>query len=228
MSQNESRHFLTSRHVSRLHSVINHLTMNSPSRNISDDSHSQSNNNYFQSHQFTNTTLSRPFRTLHTGIINDPDAVHLERKKPLRLELRKSFYENRNTFESVTESTNSTTPQTSTQSYPYTSILILDHVFHIAKLLQARHIHLKYVEQSGDTYIMFRTDQGLVPYSTIQNKHWIKYLLMHATGKEEYEKAGEGEFRLEVMTERDGRLDFTVNIVYIQGGVKLTLSFINV
>ncbi|KAG2386918.1 hypothetical protein C9374_001953 [Naegleria lovaniensis] len=207
--------------------------MNSPASNSSDY---PQNNNYFQTHSSTNITLSRPFRTLHTGIINDPDAVHLERKKPLRLELRKSFYENRNTFESITEassnnlekSTNSTTPQASTQSYPYTSILILDHVFHIAKLLQARHIHLKYVEQSGDTYIMFRTDQGLVPYSTIQNKHWIKYLLMHATGKEEYEKAGEGEFRLEVMTERDGRLDFTVNVVYIQGGVKLTLSFINV
>ncbi|EFC49729.1 predicted protein [Naegleria gruberi] len=198
---------------------------------IQDDIH---NNNLSMYHaHFPNSVSMKPFRTLHTGIIHDPDAV-FERKKPLRLELRKSHYTTTTTIQkeenSPPERENTSGSNTSSQitSYPYTSILILDHVFHIAKLLNARHVHLKYVEQSGDTYIMFRTDQGLVPYSTIQNKHWIKYLLMHATGKEEYEKAGEGEFRLEVMTERDGRLDFTVNIVYIQGGVKLTLSFINV
>ncbi len=71
---------------------------------------------------------------------------------------------------------------------------------------------------------MFRTEYGLVTYSTINNKHWIRYMMMHATGLEDPEKAGEGEFRLEVLTDRDGRMEFTVNIVYIQGGVKLTIS----
>jgi len=202
----ESTNSLTSKKLSRIQTIVNHLY--SPENSTS---------------HFSTSVSMKPFRTLHTGIINDPDASVFERKRPLRLELRKSHYENRNTEDEKTSEN-----AASRQSYPYTSILILDHVFHIAKILQSRHIHLKYVEQSGDTYIMFRTDQGLVPYSTIQNKHWIRYLLMHATGREEYEKAGEGEFRLEVMTERDGRLDFTVNIVYIQGGVKLTLSFINV
>lgn len=47
---------------------------------------------------------------------------------------------------------------------------------------------------------------------------------MHATGAEDPESVGEGEFRLEIVSDRDGRMEFTVNIVYIQGGVKLTLA----
>ncbi|KAL9645149.1 hypothetical protein ABK040_002352 [Willaertia magna] len=213
----------------RVKQILNHLIPDNPSSNNVNNNLNNINNQHFPK-----SVNMGVFRTIHTGIVNDPDASTFERKKPLRLELRKSYYEQGGTITSIESSSQnkSETTTTSTTSgnvnYPYTSILILDHVFHVAKLLLARHIHLKYVEQSGDTYIMFRTDQGLVPYSTIQNKHWIKFLLMHSTGKEEYEKAGEGEFRLEVMTERDGRLDFTVNLIYIQGGVKVTLSFINV
>lgn len=151
---------------------------------------------------------ARAFRTIHTGIEKDPDtASTFERKRPIRLELRKSYYE-----------------QDKSIAYPFTSILLLDHIFHTAKLLDAQHIHLKYVDTSGDCYIMFRTIHGLVPYSTINNKHWIPYLMVHATGQEDPKNAGEGEFRLEVLSDRDGRMEFTVNIVYLHVGVKLTLS----
>jgi hypothetical protein len=94
--------------------------------------------------------------------------------RPILLDIRKKTYEN-------------------DSSKPITTYLIMEHVFHIANLLKARNIHLKYVEESGDTYVMIRkiilkfkkflgTQHGLVPYSTINNKHWIKYLLMYATG----------------------------------------------
>jgi hypothetical protein len=164
---------------------------------------------------------ARAFRTLHTGIIHDPDASSFEIRKPLRLELRRSHW---NPTELPTGDEKSEEAQITPSSYPHTTILLLDHIFHISKLLNARHIHLKYVEESNDTYIMFRTQHGLITYSTINNGHWIRYLMMHATGQEEPEKAGEGEFRLEVINERDGRMEFTVNIVYIQGGIKLTLA----
>lgn len=181
---------------------------------------------HVKSHDRKPSNASTVFRTLHTGIVHDPDASSFERRKPLRLELRKSHWraselptEGKEKSE-IEEEAKRDTPS----SYPHTTILLLDHIFHVCRLLNARHIHLKYVEASNDTYIMYRTQYGLITYSTINNGHWIQYLMMHATGQEEPEKAGEGEFRLEVMSERDGRMEFTVNIVYIQGGVKLTVS----
>lgn len=140
----------------------------------------------------------RPFRTIHTGIVVDPDAAKFEFKRPIVMDLRKENF--------------------------YTTHLIINHVLHISKVLEARNIHLKYVELSGDTYVLFRTKAGLIPYSTINNKHWIKYIMMHATGSEDPEKIGEGEFRLEVISLKDGRMEFTVNLIYIQGGIKLTLA----
>lgn len=85
-------------------------------------------------------TIQRAFRTLHTGIERDPDAATFERRRPLKLDLRKKSFE-----------------QDKSRVYPHTTILLIDHVFHVAKLLEAKNIHLKYVEDSGDTYIMFRT-----------------------------------------------------------------------
>ena len=38
-------------------------------------------------------------------------------------------------------------------------------------------------------------------------------------GREDVEKAGEGEFRLEVATELDGNIEFSCNVVYIQVNV---------
>jgi hypothetical protein len=172
-------------------------------------------------HEKMSSHASTVFRTLHTGIVHDPDAASFERRKPLRLELRRSHW---NPEQLPTETDKTSQVQKTQTSFPHTTILLLDHIFHVSRLLNARHIHLKYVEASHDTYIMFRTPQGLITYSTINNGHWIHYLLMHATGQEEPEKAGEGEFRLEVINEKDGRMEFTVNVVYIQGGVKLTLS----
>ncbi|KAL0484788.1 hypothetical protein AKO1_003705 [Acrasis kona] len=163
------------------------------------------------------------FRTIHTGIEYDPDAASFDRRKPLSLELRRSQW---NSTDVPTDG-DSEQSKGAPSSYPHTTILLLDHIFHVSRLLNARHIHLKYVEASTDTYVMFRTQYGLITYSTINNGHWIHYLMMHATGQEEPEKAGEGEFRLEVINERDGRMEFTVNIVYIQGGVKLTISPLN-
>jgi hypothetical protein len=127
--------------------------------------------------------------------------------KKNKLSPRKSIYENDKTL-----------------IYPYTTILILEHIFHLSTQLKCRNIHLKYMIDSGDTYIMLRTQSGLLNYSTINNKHWIKYLLMHATGNEDPEKAGEGEFRLDIISEKDGEQIYSVNIIYIQGGIKLTLA----
>ena len=154
------------------------------------------------------TVEARAFRTIHTGVDKDPDtAAVFERKQPIRLDLRRARFEADKSL-----------------AYPYTSLLLLEHIFHKAKLLRARHIHLKYVEASGDCYIMFRTPHGLVPYSTVNNRHWIGYLMIHATGKEDPKQAGEGEFRLQAVSDKDGRMEYTVNIVYIHQGVKLTLS----
>lgn len=146
----------------------------------------------------------RAFRTIHTGNEIDPDSSKFEYKSPIILDIRKDH-------------------QNKDKAYPYTTHLIIEHIFHVSRLLESRNIHLKYVE-NGDTFIMFRTKSGLVQYSTINNKHWIKYLLVHATGTEDPEKIGEGEFRLEMITDKDGRLEYSVNIVYIAGGIKLTLA----
>lgn len=189
--------------------------------------------------------VARAFRVIDTGIVNDPDAsvMDQQRRRPIRLELRRSYYERDRSL-----------------TYPYTTVLLWSHLLHVATLLSARHIHLKYMDGSGvsggtggdtgggsggggssggssgggggggggDTYIMFRTEHmGLITYSTINNRHWIPYLLVHATGQEDYREAGEGEFRLEVVHERHGRMDFTVNVIYIEGGVKVTMSIIS-
>jgi hypothetical protein len=192
---------LKSKSIQRIQQLYNHLYPPSTSKTTI-----TSGGRYKRNHEpLISNSYSKPFRTIHTGIVNDPDSATFERKAPLRLDLR-NFKEKRD------------------ETSPYTSLLLLDHIFHTAKLLHSRHIHLKYIEASGDCYIMFRTEYGLVTYSTINNKHWIRYMMMHATGLEDPEKAGEGEFRLEVLTDRDGRMEFTVNIVYIQGGVKLTIS----
>jgi hypothetical protein len=217
----------------RIFIILNHL-INS---NKNENQIKKSNTIIIKNHVVNGSSgVNKAFRTIHTGIINDPDAANFERKKPIQLELRKQKLEQQQQETSNIELKKKkeekkvediVSDNNSTLDYPYTSILILDHIFHYAESLKARTIHLKYVEQSGDTYVMFRTEDGLVPYSTFQNKHWISYLLMHATGTEEYEKAGEGEFRLEVMTDKDGRLEYTVNIIYIQGGIKLTIHKIN-
>ena len=199
---------MQSNHVKRIRLLYNHLYPNHHS-SLNVASSSTDNNNSTDDSMMSSSTSHKPYRTLHTGIINDPDSANFERKSPLRLDLR-NYRQNENN-----------------ENSPYTSLLLLDHLFHTSKLLHSRHIHMKYVEASGDCYIMFRTEYGLVTYSTIHNKHWIKYLMMHATGQEDPERAGEGEFRLEVLSDRDGAMGFTVNIVYIQGGVKLTISPIN-
>ena len=156
-------------------------------------------------HDSRSVRALKAFETIHTGIEVDPDAAKFEFRNPIILDLRKNS-------------------QTKDKPYPYTSHLIIEHVFHVSRLLESRNIHLKYVEQSGDTYIMFRTNSGLMQYSTINNKHWIKYLMIYATGSEDPEKIGEGEFRLQLMSDKDGRMDYSVNIIYIQGGIKLTLA----
>jgi len=150
------------------------------------------------------------FTTIHTGIVNDPDASKFEFKRPIFLDLRKETY-----------------AKDQSRTYPYTSIILLEHIFNLSVIFNAMVIHLKYIEDLGDCYVMFRTPQGLVPYSTINNKHWIQYLMVHSTGQEDLEKIAEGEYRLEALTEKNGRLEFTVNILYIQGGVKLTLARLN-
>ena len=101
---------------------------------------------------------------------------------------------------------------------------------------------------------MYRTKQGLMSGGVIENKHWIKHLLMHAVGTEDYESAGEGEFRLDVLVDNEDdtaaatgtdalqqasaardeqpqpqqrrglRLEYTCNVVYTHDGVKLTLA----
>jgi hypothetical protein len=122
------------------------------------------------SHESQPVLSLKAFRTIHTGIEIDPDAAKFEYKNPIVLDLRKEH-------------------QNTDKSHPYTSHLIIEHIFHVAQQLEARNIHLKYVEQSGDTYIMYRTSAGLMQYSTINNKHWIKYLMIHATGSEDPEIA---------------------------------------
>jgi hypothetical protein len=181
---------IKSNHVQRIQTIYQHLY---PTKHSSQQAFSGG--------------YSKPFRTIHTGIVNDPDAATFEKKRQLRLDLRINDLSDQQR-----------------ENVPYTSLVLLDHIFHISKLLRARHIHLKYIEASGDCYIMFRTEHGLVTYSTVNNRHWIKYMLMHATGQEDPEKAGEGEFRLEALSDRDGRMEYTVNIVYIQGGIKMTLA----
>ena len=147
------------------------------------------------------------FRVLDVGDVEDPDATHVEKRRPIVLDVRESRFR---ADPSLVK--------------PHTTLVLVRHIVHVARLMRALHIHLKYVEDSGDCYIMFRTPRGLVPYTTINNRHWIRYMLMHAVGREDVEKAGEGEFRLEVATELDGNIEFSCNVVYIQGGVKLTLS----
>eukprot|EP00761_Pharyngomonas_kirbyi_P012587 gb/GECH01012614.1/.p1 GENE.gb/GECH01012614.1/~~gb/GECH01012614.1/.p1 ORF type:complete len:211 (+),score=24.26 gb/GECH01012614.1/:1-633(+) len=151
------------------------------------------------------------FRTLHTGIVEEGEGAAIERQRPVRLDLRQAYFD-----------------RNPDVMFPYTTVLILRHVLHVGQQLRVLNIHLKYVMESGDTYIMFRTRHGLVSYCTVQNRHWIHYLLVHATANEEpfddTHGAGEGEYRLEVVSDEDGRQEYSCNVVYIQGGVKLTLA----
>jgi hypothetical protein len=207
-------------------------------------------------------SITRAFRVLDTGIINDPDALAFERKRPIRLDLRPVSAKFREQMREAAQSSDSGADTAEGGGaaatgavLPYTSLLLLEHVFRVAKLMRARHIHLKYIESSGDCIVLLRTEAGLVPYSTINNKHWIHYLMVHATGQEEPKEAGEGEFRLEIIlpwrheyssgggvgvggesadavdaasSQQGGiRAEYSVNIIYIEGGVKLTLSAIN-
>eukprot|EP00698_Gefionella_okellyi_P011306 TRINITY_DN2976_c0_g2_i2.p1 TRINITY_DN2976_c0_g2~~TRINITY_DN2976_c0_g2_i2.p1 ORF type:complete len:168 (+),score=28.05 TRINITY_DN2976_c0_g2_i2:29-505(+) len=146
-------------------------------------------------------------RVLDTGNSKQHTALLSDRRKPLRLDTREERFKHDQTL-----------------LRPTTTLLIINHVFHEAKQVQALHIHLKYGEESGDTHVMYRTKAGLMRGTTINNSHWIRYVMMHAVGTEDVETAGEGEFRLEVVTDKDGEMHFTCNIVYLHDGVKLTLS----
>eukprot|EP00697_Spironema_sp_BW2_P003631 gnl/Spiro4/14831_TR7996_c0_g1_i1.p1 gnl/Spiro4/14831_TR7996_c0_g1~~gnl/Spiro4/14831_TR7996_c0_g1_i1.p1 ORF type:complete len:211 (+),score=28.91 gnl/Spiro4/14831_TR7996_c0_g1_i1:61-693(+) len=145
------------------------------------------------------------FRTLHTG--TRPLALGYERKRPIVLDLRQETYESDRS-----------------KVYPATTLMIIRHVFHRAHELEALNIHLKYITHLGDCYIMFRLRAGLLPFSTINNTHWIRYLMMHAVGREDVEQAGEGEFRLLIHSDLDGKLEYTCNVLYIHDGIKLTLA----
>nr|QRZ58749.1 general secretion pathway protein EL3 [Malawimonas jakobiformis] len=161
-----------------------------------------------QQHTSHSAVGVRPFRTLHTGTETTKLPLPTEQRRQLVLDAREKRDRDRSA------------------PYPYTSLLVIRHVFKTAREMQALHIHLKYIAQSGETRLMFRTKQGLMSGGVIENKHWIKYLLMHAVGTEDYESAGEGEFRLDVLVDDDSavRLEYTCNVVYTHDGVKLTLA----
>lgn len=97
------------------------------------------------------------------------------------------------------------------------------YLFQTATASKCSYIHVKFNTASGESICMLRTPQGLVRLPVVSNRHWIPYLLTHATGSESW-RVAEGQYKTTLLYPDGGKHDFLIALIYVHDGIKLTIS----